>query len=303
MPKKINLKKSDVVVDIKNENVMEENKMQEVKPVENVVDEKSVVNVENPAPAPALVLMPGVEKLAEWKNDDHDGKADEKTANDGDGKKKERAKICPDALDVKTILEKHLSDLLPVVVQSMGDVENAEQLAKAKLYGAGCGIVNTITDIIENRFIAYAPRSYKGKNPSNHWLIWENTRKAVSEMQGVFEGDLAKLYNVTDENVYKLLENGIFAKSEAERTIKNFMPYMYVWNDVLLDEKIKEIDGAGIKTVLVKIYRFDNPQNYIKAFMSAGYMLAGFENVPAREYNGISKKFKAENDLYKFVKA
>ena len=313
MTKKINLKKSATV----NPATVETPATETVKPadvvpapapetapdIETVVIKSDDVVISGPAmpqyETPANAPQPDTDAT----DDDGDGDDDGETETTDGKARKERAKINPDALPIADILKKHLESLVNAVKLELGDKENADELAHAKVYGAGLNIISDISNVIEGRFIAYAPRSYKGKNPSNHWLIWENTRKAIAGAQAETESKLAKLYNVTDENVYKLLETGFYTKTDAQKTISEFFPNLIITNNVLLDEKIKEIENAGVKTVLVRISAYENATAYIKPFMSAGYMLAGFENVPEREYNGISKKFYAENNLYKFVKA
>ena len=77
--------------------------------------------------------------------------------------RKERAKINTDPFPVGEIVRDRLSCLLPAIVSSMGEVENAKELGKAKLFSIGHDIVIDLVNCLQAKFEEYAPRAYKGK--------------------------------------------------------------------------------------------------------------------------------------------
>lgn len=232
---------------------------------------------------------------------DDDGDDDENT--DGEKKqRKERAKIDVTPFPVAEIVRDRLSVLLPAVKAELGDVENANELASAKLFSLGHDIVIDLVNALQVKFEEYAPRAYKGKNPSNHWLLWENTRAASREVKNDLERELVKLYAVTEKAVFSLLDSSdLYTRQNARASIDNFIPFYMIGNTGNITVQINELDKAGVKTVYLESNNFNNPA-VIMALMSKGYMLKGVENIPRRKYPGISKIYLAIDGLYKFEK-
>lgn len=308
MPKKINLKKNVEII----EKETAVNAPADIADVESVADAPETPAADAladvvDAPADDVTTNAGdteadADADADAGNTEAGDKDDTTEADAGEEKKarKERAKIDTTPLHVEKIVTESLAELLPAIVKSLGDREDAEELARAQLFGAAYGIVKKLVGELQEKYIAYAKRSYMS---AEHWQVWDNTRKVCEEQTGAFERELSKLYNVTDANVYKLVEsNCVWAKNNALTTIQEFLPFYLMDSTANMDEQLKALTDAGVNTVLVNISVWQNPQPIIKSFMSAGYMLAGFENIPAREFFAISKKFKTYDNLYKFQK-
>ena len=221
--------------------------------------------------------------------------------NEDENKKerKERAKINTTPFPVREIVRDRLACLLPAVVASMGEIENAQELASAKLYSLGHDIIIDLVNALQVKFEEYAPRAYKGKNPSNHWLLWENTRNASLDIKQDLERELIKLYTVTDEKVNTLIDStDYYVSRNARYSIDNFLQHYVIFYDGNISVQVKEIIDASIDTVYV---RFMSPE-LMNLLMVNGFMCVGIEDIDAREYAGISKKYPAIKGMYKFKK-
>lgn len=294
-------KKNNVVVneEVKNEVV---NEVVENEVVNEVKENEKMENIEvvNEVVTPAEVEN---EVVNEVKNEVENEAAENVEAEEIEEVKerKERAKINTDPFPVGEIVRDRLSCLLPAIVSSMGEVENADELGKAKLFSIGHDIVIDLVNCLQAKFEEYAPRAYKGKNPSNHWLLWENTRKASLEIKAELENDLLKLYNVVDEKVYSLLTVEDYAViHNAKFTIMNNIDcYVMVWENNLTAQ-LEVISKAGITKIYVPgeftVRKFN------KELEKYGFKDVSDLNIEERSYPGINKTFRAINDLVVYEK-
>lgn len=263
-----------------NENVFE-------KAMENAVNNENVAVENEVVPAETVETVETVEEIEE---------------NAGETKeRKERAKINTTPFPVGEIVRDRLTCLLPAVIDSMQGVENAEELSKAKLFSIGHDIVIDLVNALQEKFEEYAPRSYKGKNPSNHWLLWENTRNASLEIKAELENDLMKLYSVVDEKVYELLNVEDYAVlHNAKYTIQNNVDcYVMLWENNLT----AQLD-AITKTGIVKIYVPEEftVRKFNKELAKYGFTDTDDLNIDERKYPGINKTFKAIRNLVVYEK-
>ena len=134
------------------------------KSVKSIENEKieNATEQQQPATAPVMDATQPVNESAPVNDTKGDTKEDTTSAPAGDTKedtkdngepkeRKERAKMNPSALPVREIVEKALSPYLPIIKKELGEREDAEQLAKAQLLGAGYDIVNALVDCVQKK--------------------------------------------------------------------------------------------------------------------------------------------------------
>lgn len=274
----------DTVLEAKQEKENEKMENVAVKENENAVNNENVAVENEVAPAETVETVEEIEENA--------GETKER---------KERAKINITPFPVGEIVRDRLTCLLPAVIDSMQGVENAEALSKAKLFSIGHDIVIDLVNALQEKFEEYAPRSYKGKNPSNHWLLWENTRAASLEIKAELENDLMKLYSVVDEKVYELLNVDNYAVlHNAKYTIQNNIDcYVMLWENNLTAQ-LDAITKAGITKIYVP--EEFTVRKFNKELAKYGFTDVDDLNIDERKYPGINKTFKAINNLVVYEK-